>query len=135
VGQHAENDLATEPIRSLLGAFIRRVSAFVSRARQSLQRVSASKVESLPPRDDAREKAILAEAKAYYAAHRDELLRQFGENCFLAIRSEKIVDFDGDFAQLARRISSKFPGQAVYVVNTAEEPQQRIVHIDSPEVV
>jgi hypothetical protein len=134
VGQHTDSDLATEHIRSFFGAILRRASAFLSKKMQPRRRVPASKSEAFPPRDDAREKAILTEAKAYYATHRDELLRRFGEGCFLAIRSDKIVDFDGDFAQLAQRLSSKFPGQAAYVVNTADGPEQRVFHVDSPEV-
>jgi hypothetical protein len=132
MGQRTKSDPTADRIWSVVGAVFRRATSFFSSRTRPRQRASASPPRWIPPRDDAHEKAILSEAKAYYNAHRNELIGKFGENCFLAIRSEEIVDFDGDFAEIARKISSKFPGQAVYVVNTADEPHQRILHVDSP---
>ncbi|MBI2886018.1 MAG: hypothetical protein HYY02_02290 [Chloroflexi bacterium] len=68
-------------------------------------------------------------AVAFFARHRDELLRGY-EGKFIAIIDEKVVDSDVDRVALAHRVYAKHGYKAIYMPKVERTP--RVVRIPTP---
>ena len=128
----AARNLTTLYLRGIPAQLAREAKAAAARSGSTLARfvsetLSRSLETATPPRDD--DEAALDASLRWYEANRSRLLRRH-RGKYVAIIDDTVIDADGDFAALARRVFDRRGVRSVFMPRV--EPEEPLVRVRSP---